>query len=245
MKLNHVVTIPSSADEVFAFMTNLQQVAACLPGAQLTDHDGDAYRGTVKIKVGPMTLNYDGAASIIERNDDERRVAIRASGRESGGRGGVEATFRALIGPTEDGSSLVEVETDLRLRGLAAQIGSGAIAGVADQLIAQFVANIAAVGMAAGSEPDAASPTVTVGPRATRSVTTTSAGSMAGAAGPVDAIDPARLIGAHLVTWLRQQRPALVIGVVVGVLLGRWSARRTRVEAGGLSGWPIDSRSPH
>jgi uncharacterized protein len=122
-------------------LTDLERIAPCLPGAQLREVEGDEYRGVVKIKVGPITTSYDGTIRVLERDDTEHRVTLKAEGRETRGQGNVAAVFSAEMSPSEIGTKVI-VTTDLAITGKVAQFGRGVLADVSAKLLDQFVTNL-------------------------------------------------------------------------------------------------------
>jgi carbon monoxide dehydrogenase subunit G len=122
-------------------LTDLERIAPCLPGAQLREVEGDEYRGVVKIKVGPVTTSYDGTIRVLERDDTEHRVTLKAEGRETRGQGNVAAVFSADMSPSEIGTKVI-VTTDLAITGKVAQFGRGVLADVSAKLLDQFVTNL-------------------------------------------------------------------------------------------------------
>lgn len=138
MDLTNTFTVNLPVEETWKVLTDLERVAPCLPGAALLGVDGDAYRGAVKIKVGPVTAQYHGIARFVEKDDRALRAVIRAEGKDVGGHGTAAATVTAVL--TEQGhGTKVDLRTDLSLSGRAAQFGRGVIADVTNKLIGQFV----------------------------------------------------------------------------------------------------------
>ncbi|MGH9295123.1 MAG: SRPBCC family protein, partial [Acidimicrobiales bacterium] len=111
------------------------------PGAQLQEVEGDEYRGVVKVKVGPITASYKGAASFSELDGADRRAVLKAQGRETRGQGNAAATITAKLLPSGAGTR-VEVVTDLAITGKVAQFGRGVLADVSSKLLDQFVHNL-------------------------------------------------------------------------------------------------------
>jgi hypothetical protein len=109
-----------------------------MPGAQLKEVEGDEYRGIVKVKVGPVTAQYKGAARFLERDEAGRKVVLRAEGRETRGQGNANATITAQMTPDGSGTA-VSVVTDLTVTGRVAQFGRGVMADVSSKLLGQFV----------------------------------------------------------------------------------------------------------
>ena len=137
MELSNEFTVSAPIDEAFAVLTDIEKIAPCLPGAQLTEVEGDEYRGTVKVKVGPITASFKGTASLVERDEAAHRAVLKAQGRDTGGKGNANATITAVLEPAGDGTH-VRIDTDLNITGRVAQFGRGALADVSQKLIGQF-----------------------------------------------------------------------------------------------------------
>jgi hypothetical protein len=138
MELTHEFSVRVPIDQAWAVLTDLERIAPCMPGAELQEVDGDEYRGVVKVKVGPMTAQYQGVASFRERDEANHRVVVRAEGRDTRGQGNASATVTATLAP-EGGGTRVQVHTDLAITGKVAQFGRGVLAEVSSKLLGQFV----------------------------------------------------------------------------------------------------------
>jgi uncharacterized protein len=150
--------VSESLDTVWEFFGDIPQVAACLPGAELTDQVGeDHYEGNVLIRLGPVKLEFDGAAEILERREADKTIVVDASGADKKGRGQAALQLNAALTPVSAGTK-VEVALDLQLSGAVAQYGRGMVADVTAVLLDDFAANMAnrlkAIG--AGLDPDQA-----------------------------------------------------------------------------------------
>lgn len=157
MLISNEFEVAQPVDKVWAFFGDVQQVAACLPGAQLTEELGDdTYGGGVGIRMGPVKLDFDGIARIVERDDDTRRMVIDASGADRKGRGQAAMTVTAALSPA-GGGTRVQLDQDLQLSGAAAQYGRGMIADVTTVLMGQFADNARARidAVERGESPDA------------------------------------------------------------------------------------------
>jgi len=156
MNIDHEFTVPATADTAWAFLTDFEQVATCMPGAQLTGVEDGTWQGVVKVKVGPVTAQYKGSASFAERDDDAHHAVIAAKGREARGSGTASATIDLALRPADEGSTVVTVRTDLKISGKLAQFGSGMIQEVSTKLLGQFTqcleGRISAPPAAAGEE---------------------------------------------------------------------------------------------
>src|SRR3954469_10264000 len=138
MKLEHEFTVPAPVDEAWKVLLDVERVAPCMPGATLLTVDGDAFTGTVKVKVGPIQVTYKGTAKFAERDETAHRAVIEASGKEARGSGTAAATVTAQLTASGDAATKVAVETDLNVTGRPAQFGRGVMEEVAGKLIGQF-----------------------------------------------------------------------------------------------------------
>lgn len=163
MDLTHRFSVPTGVAEAWDAFNDLEGLAPCFPGATITSVDGDEFSGSVKIKLGPISLMYNGSGRYIERNDADRRVVIEARGKDKRGNGTATATVTASFAES-GGQTDVEVLTDLVITGKPAQFGRGVISDVSDKLLDQFVScvsgrfadRLGADGLgAAGAEPPA------------------------------------------------------------------------------------------
>jgi hypothetical protein len=138
MELSNEFTVDVPVKEAWVLLTDVERIAPCMPGAQLTEVEGDEYRGVVKVKVGPITSQYKGKATFVERDEEAFRAVLRAEGRETKGQGNASATITATLVPEGD-RTRVSVVTDLTITGRAAQFGRGVLADVSSKLLGQFV----------------------------------------------------------------------------------------------------------
>ncbi|HEY0871372.1 MAG TPA: SRPBCC family protein, partial [Acidothermaceae bacterium] len=139
MKIENEFSVNVPVDEAWQVLTDLERIAPCMPGAQLTGREGDAFLGKVKVKVGPVISEFAGTASFIEKNDATHHAVIDAKGRDSRGAGNASAIITAQLRADGDHRTVVTVETDLKISGKLAQFGSGMIAEVSSKLLTQFV----------------------------------------------------------------------------------------------------------
>jgi uncharacterized protein len=153
MRLDHSFTVPVSVDQAWDVLLDVPRIAPCMPGAALTDFDGEAFNGTVKVKLGPIQLTYKGKGRFVERDEATRRVVIEASGRDVRAAGTAAATVTAVLAPDGD-STRVDVATELTVTGKPAQFGRGMLADVSGKLLGQFADCLA--GKLAAPAPDSA-----------------------------------------------------------------------------------------
>jgi len=137
MKLENEFTVPAPVDQAWQVLLDVERVAPCLPGAALEGRDGDEHKGTMTIKIGPITTRYSGTVKIEEADEAARRAVMRAQARDSRGQGTAAATITSTMEEVEDGTR-VRVETDLRVTGPAAQFGRGVMQDVSAKLMGRF-----------------------------------------------------------------------------------------------------------
>ena len=138
MELTNEFVVPVAVDEAWKLLTDVELIAPCMPGAELQEIDGEEYRGIVKVKVGPITAQYKGKATFVEKDDTAHKAVLRAEGRDTRGQGNANATITATLESEGDGTR-VKVVTDLSITGRAAQFGRGVMADVSTKLLGQFV----------------------------------------------------------------------------------------------------------
>jgi carbon monoxide dehydrogenase subunit G len=139
MKLENEFRVDVPVEEAWRVLLDVERIAPCMPGAQLQEVEGDEYRGIVKIKVGPITAQYKGAARITDVDDVNHRAVLRAEGRDTRGQGNASATVTTTLQP-DGGGTRVSIDSDVTITGKVAQFGRGVIADVSAKLLDQFVA---------------------------------------------------------------------------------------------------------
>ena len=158
MELTNDFTVNAPIDTAWDTLTDVERIAPCLPGAQLTEIEGDTYRGLVKVKVGPITAQFKGQASFVEKDTEQHRAVLKAEGRDTGGKGNASALITAQLEPIASDVTKVTVATDLTITGKVAQFGRGALADVSEKLLKQFVTNLESTVLTNGAAAPAAAP---------------------------------------------------------------------------------------
>jgi uncharacterized protein len=138
MELDHEFTVPAGLDESWAAFNDIESVAECFPGAKVTEVDGDTFKGTVKVKLGPIALVYNGTGTFKEKDESAHRLVIEAKGKDKRGNGTAGADVTATMTEAGEGSTRVQVHTDLAVTGKPAQFGRGVMQDVSDKLLGQF-----------------------------------------------------------------------------------------------------------
>lgn len=225
MQLTNSVPVKASPDEVFALMNDVERVASCMPGAALDGRDGDAWQGSVKIKVGPISAAYAGTVRFLEVDPEGRRLRVQARGADTHGSGDAEAEVALEVLGDGEGA-LLKLSTDLVIRGKIAQFGKGAIGTVSDRILQQFAQNL-------GSLLDQERNPVTPGaaPSAAPGVTRPAAVTAVHAA-PADAeLDGLSMLLGPAAAKYGLVAGAFAFGLFEGWLLGRIGAQARELRA--------------
>jgi carbon monoxide dehydrogenase subunit G len=137
MRLNDEFTIPTPPDRAFEMLLDLRNVAPCVPGGEIEEPDeAGVFPGRVVVKLGPMKFTYAGTLRIAELDAASRTAVIEGSGNASGG--AESARVRTVMQVIPDGTgSLVKVDTDLEIRGRAAQMGAGILGAISKRMVKQ------------------------------------------------------------------------------------------------------------
>ena len=142
--LENEFTVPASTDEVWEFLLDPRRVAPCMPGAELTEVLNDRqYKGKVLIKMGPVSLAFNGDVDITERDDVAKRMVMKAKGSELKGKGQANAMIVSTLERNGSGTKM-RISQDIDLSGPLAQYGRGMIQDVSGSLMDEFAGRIQA-----------------------------------------------------------------------------------------------------
>ena len=142
MNIENAFEVGAEPDMVYAFLLDVNRVVGCVPGAELSEVvDPTTFKGRVKIKVGPVTVSYNGTAKITSRDDAARTATLEAEGRETTGPGSARATATMSVSPAPSGSQ-VSISTEYQVAGRVAQFGRGVMEDVSRRLVGQMAACI-------------------------------------------------------------------------------------------------------
>jgi uncharacterized protein len=157
MRFENEIEVAQPPKELFAFLTDVERVAPCLPGASIDGRDGDDYTGSMKVKVGPITGTYKGKMRFLEQDEDALRAVMSARAAEVNGQGDAEAKITTQIEEAGDSTSRIRMETDLQMRGRVAQFGRGAMEKISQRMFDEFARNLEremSGGGGGGAEPE-------------------------------------------------------------------------------------------
>ena len=139
MKLNNEFKVNVHVQDVWNVLLDLERITPCLPGASLTQETGEReYDGAMKVKLGPVTQQYSGTVKIQEADESAHRAVLRADGKDARGQGTASATIISTLQDEGNGSTRVQVETDMQITGRAAQFGRGVQQQVSERLLQRF-----------------------------------------------------------------------------------------------------------
>ncbi|MEO5842372.1 MAG: SRPBCC family protein [Acidimicrobiales bacterium] len=223
MELNNDFEVNAPIEKAWAVLTDVEKIAPCLPGAQLQEVEGDEYRGIVKVKVGPITAQYKGAATFVEKDDANHRAVLKADGRDTRGAGNASAMITAQLQAVGDRTK-VSVSTDLTVTGKVAQFGRGVMADVSAKLMTQFADNLETL-MEGQPAPAAKADDTIAAPAATATSAAPSTGVRKIDSPEAKPVDLIATTGSPVL-----KRLAPVLGAVVGLslLLRRFRRRRNK-----------------
>jgi carbon monoxide dehydrogenase subunit G len=153
VRLDHEFTVPAPIDEVWKAVLDPERVAPCMPGATLNSVEGDNFKGSVKVKLGPVSLLYKGSGEFLDKDEKARTLVIKASGKDARGAGTAAATVTVTLTPEGEGNTKGAVATDLNVTGRPAQFGRGMISEVGGKILDTFAGNLAeTLGSAGGTD---------------------------------------------------------------------------------------------
>lgn len=213
MLIENSFEVAADPDEVYRFLQDAHNVAACFPGAELVEDLGeDAYRGKVKIKVGPVTAAYQGVAKVVERDAEARTAVLLADGKDTRGSGTAKARATMRVTPSGEGANVV-LATDLTISGKLAQFGRGIMADVSGRMVGELASRVRER-IEQGGEP---APGGGDSPHAAAATSTAAASTAPTATAPTAA--------APLTAEVPAMKASELIRVVLAGILERWAAR--------------------
>jgi carbon monoxide dehydrogenase subunit G len=217
MDLKNSFVVPSDIETAWKTLQDVDGLAPCVPGATLTSNDGESFTGSVKVKLGPVSMVYGGEAHFVSRDDATHTAVIEGAGKETRGTGTAKGLVTASLHEEAPDRTRVDVVTELTITGKAAQFGRGVMQDVAGRIIDQFSENLAATMAATGAAAASAGTPTAEG----------SDGTMSAAPAPAlpQAADSIDLLGTAGAPVLKRAIP-IVVGVVVVIAIVVWVSKR-------------------
>lgn len=134
--------IPSTGAQAWTFLQNIRGVAGCMPGAEITEDLGDGnYKGKVKAKIGPATMDFNGDIVIESIDIEKRELNIIGKGQDSKGSSSATMNLRAWVEDADNGQSSLNGVATVTVNGKVASVGGRMMTQVADQMLNQFGKN--------------------------------------------------------------------------------------------------------
>ena len=157
MEFENTFVVDAPIEKVWDLLLDVERIAPCMPGAQVLEQTADdAYKVAVKVKLGPMTMNYKGDVEIVDKDDVSHHATMRAKAKEARGQGTASANIAMTLRPAEHGTEASSL-TEMQMSGKAAAMGQGVIKDVAAALTDTFAQNVAKL---VEAPPDAPPPPV-------------------------------------------------------------------------------------
>src|SRR4051812_45833896 len=233
MRFENSFDVDAPVDEVYATLLDLEKVAPAMPGAQVTEKvSDDAYKVAIKVKLGPMTMNYRGDVEVRDKDPQAHRAVLHVKAREARGQGTATADVTQRLEERGGGGTHATIEADVQLAGRAAAMGRGLIEDVSAKLVRQFAENLSEMlggeaaagggGQAAAGEATAAAESEPAGEAAATAEREASRPAPQSAPrepespGGDDSIDALGLAGGIVRDRLREPR---TLGAVVAIVL--------------------------
>ena len=138
MKLNNEFTVAVPLERAWETLLDIERVAGFLPGAKIEPSPEEGvYHGSMRVKVGPMVVNYHGTARLVLADEAEHIADIAVQAKDTKGQGTATATIRNRL-IQENGGTRVIAETDLAITGRQAQFGRGIMQDIAGRMLEDF-----------------------------------------------------------------------------------------------------------
>lgn len=138
MLIENEFQVPAPADHLWDYLLDVERIAPCVPGAELTEVvDDRTWKGRIGMKLGPVSLSFAGTVTVRERDDAAHRVVLHAKGLEQRGKGAADVVVTAWLEPG-DGVTTVAMRSDITLAGTVAQVSRGLLPDVSAKLTQQF-----------------------------------------------------------------------------------------------------------
>ncbi|MFF0271221.1 SRPBCC family protein [Kribbella sp. NPDC004536] len=211
MKLEHKFVVPAPLEQTWAAFNDLERVVPCFPGATLTSYEGDDFTGTCKVKLGPVSLQYSGTGTFLERDESAHAAVIEAKGKDRRGNGTATAHVTTRLTGTSDNTTEVTVDTDLTITGRPAQFGRGLIQDVSNKLLDQFTACLKTKLQTPDASEEQPSPEKPESPPTTTNARTS----------VIEDEPPALDLGTTVLPMLARRAAPYLIGAVLALVLRR------------------------
>lgn len=145
VQLDKTFPLPSSPAIAWEFLQDVEAVAGCMPGANLTERvDENRHKGTVKVRIGPATMSFRGEVEVQDIDPATQSLRLIGKGTDSTGNSGVSMNLLARIDAVDGGLCELVGSSEVSMSGKAAAFGGRMMNSVADKILLQFADNFAA-----------------------------------------------------------------------------------------------------
>lgn len=139
IRIEKSFTVDAPPSAVWAFLTDPERVARCLPGTSITEQvDDTTFKGKTSLQVGPVAATYRGKMTFVDLDEAAGTAEMKATGQDTAGRGGADMRMSSRVEARDGGGTEVTVVSDVNVTGLLAQMGRGMIQDVSDELFEHF-----------------------------------------------------------------------------------------------------------
>jgi carbon monoxide dehydrogenase subunit G len=226
MLLTNDFVVAADVDTVWRHLLDMEGVAECVPGAKVEEVvPPNTYRGKIRLKIGPMTVEYRGEATLVEVDQDARRATIQMKAREARGQGSALATVRNSLAAVPEGTH-VRAETELEITGPQAQFGKGVLEDVGGRILEEFTARLERR-IAATDQPSGAESASTNGAASTSANGAGSAASTGTRPPEDDVMDLNRVLASSLRDRGLKIGAGVAAVLFVVAVIWRWRRRRS------------------
>ncbi|HEV2061300.1 MAG TPA: SRPBCC family protein [Solirubrobacteraceae bacterium] len=143
MKFENEFEVDAPVDAVWDTVLDVERVAPTVPGAKVLEKTADnAYKVGIKVKLGPMTMQYKGDVEIVEADEDAHRAVMKARAKEARGQGTADADVTMQLSG-DAGRTTGRIVTEMKVSGRAASMGRGVMQDVAGRMVGTFAENLA------------------------------------------------------------------------------------------------------
>jgi carbon monoxide dehydrogenase subunit G len=142
LKIEKIFEVQEAVEKVWDFLSDPRKVAACVPGAQITEQvDGTTYKGAIKVKVGPSVTDYKGEVQVVRLDAQNHEIEILGKGQDVRGRGSASMKMTGKLRALSNGGTEVTSVSEIGVVGVLAQMGSRVITEVSNIMFGEFTKN--------------------------------------------------------------------------------------------------------
>src|SRR5271168_5180468 len=145
LQIQKTFQVNEPLEKVWSFLSDTRKVAACVPGAQITEQvDEKTYKGAIRVKVGPSVTDYKGEVQIVRLDTQNHEIEILGKGQDVRGRGSASMKMTGKLRALDNGGTEITSTSELNVVGILAQMGSRVITEVSNIMFGEFTKNFQA-----------------------------------------------------------------------------------------------------